>query len=82
MTFTVKLKWSDKEGCYLYGIMKDGKQHEGMILYGQKNATLVAEYLTMMEQFIIEKDSGMHQIMQILRIDKERKANGKVERRN
>lgn len=82
MTFTVKRKWSDKEGCYLYGIMKDGKLHEGMILYGQKNATLVAEYLTMMEQFIIEKDSGMHQVMQILRIDKERKANGKVERRD
>ena len=82
MTFTVKRKWSDKEGCYLYGIMKDGKLHEGMILYGQKNANLVAEYLTMMEQFIIEKDSGMHQIMQILRIDKERKANGKVERRD
>ena len=82
MTFTVKRKWSDKEGCYLYGIMKDGKLHEGMILYGQKNANLVAEYLTMMEQFIIEKDSGMHQVMQILRIDKERKANGKVERRN
>ena len=82
MTFTVKRKWSDKEGCYLYGIMKDGKLHEGMILYGQKNANLVAEYLNMMEQFIIEKDSGMHQIMQILRIDKERKANGKVKRRN
>ena len=82
MTFTVKRKWSDKEGCYLYGIMKDGKLHEGMILYGQKNANLVAEYLNMMEQFIIEKDSGMHQVMQILRIDKERKANGKVKRRN
>ncbi len=82
MTFTVKRKWSDKEGCYLYGIMKDGKLHEGMILYGQKNANLVAEYLTMMEQFIIEKDSGMHQVMQILRIDKERRANGKVERGN
>ena len=25
MTFTVKRKRSDKEGCYLYGIMKDGK---------------------------------------------------------
>ena len=82
MTFTVKRKWSDKEGCYLYGIMKDGKLHEGMILYGQKNANLVAEYLNMMEQFIIEKDSGMHQVMQILRIDKERKVNGKVERGN
>ena len=82
MTFTVKRKWSDTEACYLYRIMKDGKLHEGMILYGQKNANLVSEYLTMMEQFIIEKDSGMHQIMQILRIDKERKANGKVERRN
>ncbi len=82
MIFTVKKAWSDKEGCYLYGIMKDGKLHEGMILFGQKNANLVAEYLNMMEQFIIEKDSGMHQIMQILRIDKERKANGKIERRN
>ena len=50
MTFTVKRKWSDKEGCYLYGIMKDGKLHEGMILYGQKNANLVAEYLNMTDE--------------------------------
>lgn len=81
MTFTVKRAWSNKEGCYQYGIMKDGKLHQKMILYGQKNANLVAEYLNLMEEFILDKDSGMHQVMQILRIDKERKQNGKVERR-
>lgn len=81
MTYTVKRAWSNKEGCYLYGIMKDGKLHQKMILYGQKNANLVAEYLNLMEEFILDKDSGMHQVMQILRIDKERKQNGKVERR-
>lgn len=82
MTFTVKRKWSEKEGCYLYGIMKNGELYQKTILYGKKNADLVVNFLNMIDQSIIEEDSGMHQIMQILRIDKERKANGKVERRD
>lgn len=80
MTFTVKRKWYEKEGCYLYGIMKNGELHQKMILYGKRNADLVVNFLNMIDQAIIEEDSGMHQVMQIMRIDKERKANGKVER--
>ena len=82
LPFTVKRGWSQKDRCYKYGIMKDGKLYEGVTLYGKKNAGLVAEYLNMMEELILDRESGMYQVMQIRRIDKERYNNGKVERRS
>ena len=82
LPFTVKRGWSQKDQCYKYGIMKDGKLYENVTLYGKQNADLVAEYLNMMEELILDRENGMYQIMQIRRIDKERYNNGKVERRS
>lgn len=82
LPFTVKRGYSKKDGCYKYGIMKDGKLYENITLFGKRNADLVAEYLTMMDELILDRENGMYQIMQIRRIDKERYQNGKVEHRN
>ena len=82
LTFTVKRAYFSQEKCYKYGVMKDGKLYENVTLYGKQNADLVAEYLNMMEELILDRENGMYQIMQIRRIDKERYNNGKVERRS
>lgn len=80
--FTVKRGFSQKEQCYKYGIMKDGKLYEKMTLFGKRNADLIADLMNMMEEFILDKDTGTMQVMQIRRIDEERYKNGKVEHRN
>ena len=79
MIYRVKRGFSKRENCYMYGIYKDGELYKKMVLFGKKNAELVADFLNMMEEYILDQENGMRQIMQILRIDKERKANGKVE---
>ena len=82
LTFTVKRGWSQKDQCYKYGIMKDGKLYENTTLFGKRNADLVAEILNLMDALIMDRDNGMMQVFQIIRIDKERYENGKVERRS
>lgn len=79
LTFTVKRGYSQKDKCYKYGIYKNGTLYEKLTLFGAKNANLVAEYLNMMDGAILDYDNGMAQIFQILRIDKERRQNGKQE---
>lgn len=59
----------------MYGVYRDGKLYEKYVLFNRPNAALIAEWLTMMEQFIIPKDAGMFQIMQIMNIDR-RQHNG------
>lgn len=54
----------------MYGIYRDGKLYEKYVLFNRPNAALIAEWLTMMEQFIIPQDAGMFQIMQIMNIDR------------
>ncbi len=75
MTYTVKRGYSKREGCRMYGIYRDGKLYEKYVLFNRPNAALIAEWLTMMEQFIIPQDAGMFQIMQIMNIDR-RQHNG------
>ena len=70
MTYTVKRGYSKREGCRMYGIYRDGKLYEKYVLFNRPNAALIAEWLTMMEQFIIPQDAGMFQIMQIMNIDR------------
>lgn len=53
--------------------------HQNRTLFGAKNANLVAEYLNMIDSAILDYDNGMAQIFQILRIDEERRQNGKLE---
>ena len=60
----------------MYGVYRDGKLYEKYVLFNRPNAALIAEWLTMMEQFIIPQDAGMFQIMQIMNIDR-RQHNGK-----
>ena len=59
----------------MYGVYRDGKLYEKYVLFNRPNAALIAEWLTMMEQFIIPQDAGMFQIMQIMNIDR-RQHNG------
>ncbi len=54
----------------MYGVYQDGKLYEKYVLFNRPNAALIAEWLTMMEQFIIPQDAGMFQIMQIMNIDR------------
>ena len=70
MTYTVKRGYSKREGCRMYGVYRDGKLYEKYVLFNRPNAALIAEWLTMMEQFIIPQDAGMFQIMQIMNIDR------------
>ena len=70
MTYTVKRGYSKREGCRMYGVYQDGKLYEKYVLFNRPNAALIAEWLTMMEQFIIPQDAGMFQIMQIMNIDR------------
>lgn len=70
-----------EKGHYMYGIYKDGQLYDSCYLYGQKNAKLIVELLTLIDNYIIDHDNGIHQIMQILKIDKERGENGNVEYR-
>ena len=70
MTYTVKRGYSKREGCQMYGVYQDGKPYVIYRLFNRKNAALIAEWLTMMEQFIIPQDAGMFQIMQIMNIDR------------
>lgn len=81
MSYEVKRGLSKRRNCYMYGIYKDGKLYENTLLYGIKNAQLIAELLTLMDEYIIDRENGTFQIMQILRMDKEREKNGKVEYR-
>ncbi len=81
MTYEVKRGYSKREGCYMYGIYKDGELYDKCVLFGLKNAKLVAELFTLMDASILDHDNGMLQIMQIRRIDKERGKHGKVENR-
>lgn len=81
MSYEVKRGFSKRRNCYMYGIYKDGEIYDKCYLYGQKNANLVAALLNMMENYVIDRENGMFQIMQIRRIDKEREKNGKVEYR-
>ena len=59
----------------MYGVYRDGKLYEKYVLFNRPNAALIAEWLTMMVQFIIPQDAGMFQIMQIMNIDR-RQHNG------
>lgn len=77
--FTVKRGYSKKDNCYKYGIYKNGTLYDKRTLFGAKNANLVAEYLNMIDSAILDYDNGMAQIFQILRIDEERRHNGKLE---
>ena len=70
MTYTVKRGYSKREGCRMYGVYQDGKLYEKYVLFNRPNAALIAEWLTMMGQFIIPQDAGMFQIMQIMNIDR------------
>ncbi len=81
MSYEVKRGFSKRKNCYMYGIYKDGEIYDNCYLYGQKNAKLVVTLLNMMENYVIDRENGMFQVMQILRIDKEREKNGKVEYR-
>lgn len=81
MSYEVKRGFSKRRNCYMYGIYKDGELYENTLLYGRKNAQLIVGLLTLMDEYIIDHENGTFQIMQILRMDKEREKNGKVEYR-
>lgn len=61
----------------MYGIYKDGELYQKYVLFDRKRAQQVAEFLSMIDEYILDKDNGMYQIMQIMRIDRERGSNGK-----
>lgn len=61
----------------MYGIFKDGALYQKYVLFDRKRAQQVAEFLSMIDEYILDKDNGMYQIMQIMRIDRERGSNGK-----
>ena len=70
MTYIVKRSYSKKEGCQMYGVYQDGKPYVIYRLFNRKNAALVAEWITMIEQHIIPSDKGISQIKQIINIDR------------
>ncbi len=70
MTYTVKRGYSKREGCQMYGVYQDGKPYVIYRLFNRKNAALVAEWITMIEQHIIPNDEGISQIKQIINIDR------------
>lgn len=78
MIYEVKRGYVKSQDCYMYGIYKDGELYQKYVLFDYKRAQQVAEFLSMIDAFILDRDNGMHQIMQLMHIDKERKKHGKV----
>ncbi len=65
----------------MYGVYKDNVLQEKCILFSKRNAALIIEWMTLIDNSIIDKESGMGQVLQIMNMDR-RKYNGKFENKH
>ncbi len=80
LTYKIRHFYSNEEKTEMFGIFINEAETPTYWTFHMKHARLIVTHLMMMDQFLMEKDAGRHEIMKVISIDR-REHDGKSDNR-